>query len=128
MRRLLPFVLCLLALLPLAAHAADLAVTVTGIKTQSGDVRVVIIQDPDTQARQLFSRNLSAANAKDGVLVTHFLGVAPGTYGIIAIHDQHEIHSFEKAFTGQVSEPESNSGKVRVTVADPATAITLALP
>lgn len=129
MRRLLPAAcLALAALLPAAAaHAADLVVTVQGVTADSGDVRVVVIADPDGLARQDMSRNLRAATARDGAIVTHFLGVPAGTYGVIATHDRHVNHAIEKLIDGSVSKPESTSTEVRVVVAEPKTPVTLVL-
>ncbi len=128
MRRLLPALfLGLAALVPAAARAADLVVTVTGVRPDSGDVRVVVITDPDGLARQDMSRNLRAATAKDGAITTHFLGISPGQYGVIATHDSHVNHAIEKLLTGHVSKPESISSEARIAVAEPATKVTLAL-
>jgi uncharacterized protein (DUF2141 family) len=128
MRRLLPAAFIAAALLPAgAARAADLVVTVQGVQADSGDVRVVVIADPDGLARQDMSRNLRAATAKDGVIVTHFLGVSPGPYGVIATHDSHVNHAIEKMMTGSVSKPESTSTEARIVVAEPSTPVTLVL-
>lgn len=110
-----------------AARAADLVVTVTNVTPDSGDVRVVLIADPDGMARQDMSRNLRAATAKDGAITTHFLGVSPGKYGVIASHDAHVNHAIEKMMTGQVSKPESITSEARIAVAEPSTAVTLTL-
>ncbi|MDA8233046.1 MAG: DUF2141 domain-containing protein [Magnetospirillum sp.] len=127
MRRLLLAAVCLLAVAP-AARAADLSVTVTNVKPDSGDIRIVVISDPDHMSRQDDSRNLRARDAKDGSITTRFLGLAPGEYGLIAIHDTHANHAVEQVFTGTISGRESNSGEMRVNVAEPASAVTLALP
>lgn len=128
MRRLLPVAcLALAALVPAAARAADLVVTVQGVTADSGDVRVVVISDPDGLARQDMSRNLRAASAKDGVIVTHFLGVSPGPYGVVATHDRHVNHAIEKLVTGSISKPESTSTEARIVVAEPSTPVTLVL-
>ena len=129
MRRLLPALfLALAAVMPAtAARAADLVVTDTGVQPDSGDVRVVVISDPDGMARQDMSRNLRAASAKDGSITTHFLGIAPGKYGVIASHDAHVNHAIEKMMTGRVSKPESITREARIDVAEPAATVTLAL-
>ncbi len=128
MRRLLPAAcLALAALLPAAARAADLVVTVQGVTADSGDVRVVVISDPDGLARQDMSRNLRAADAKDGTIVTQVLGVSPGTYGVVATHDHHVNHALEKLIEGHISKPESTSTEARIVVAEPRTPVTLVL-
>jgi len=117
--------LCLLAAAP--AGAADLVVTVTGVAAPAGDVRVIVIADPDGAARQDLSRNVAAAGAAGGVLTTRFQGVAPGRYGVIASHDSSVNHALEKAVTGKVGAARATSPEVLVTVAEPAAAVTLAL-
>lgn len=127
MRRLLPLSVCCLFAAAPVAHAADLAVTVTGVQADRGDVRIVVIADPDGLPRQLFSRNLRAGNARTGAIETHFLGVVPGLYEVVAMHDAHVNHSFEKAMTGTVKDPEAATSVQRVTVAEPAVALSIAL-
>jgi len=125
--RRLSFALCL-ALLPLgAAHAADLEVTVAGIAADTGDIRVIVITDPDGLARQDRSQNLKAANAKNGAIVARFLGMSPGRYGVIATQDSHVNHALEKAVTGKVTANAGTSNQARVDVGEPTTAVTLTL-
>ena len=125
-RRVLLAVFCLAATVS-AVRAADLEVTVTGVTADSGDVRVIVITDPDHLARQDRSLNLKAAGAKDGVLTTHFLGMTPGLYGVVATHDSHVNHAMERAVTGTIGANAGASGEVRVTVAEPVTTVTLTL-
>ena len=125
-RRLLLAALCAAAFVP-AARAADLDVTVTGVTADSGDVRVIVITDPDGLARQDRSLNLKAASAKDGVITTRFLGLAPGRYGVVATHDAHVNHALEKAVTGSVAANGAVTNEARVVVVEPATPVTLSL-
>jgi uncharacterized protein (DUF2141 family) len=111
-----------------AAFAADLVVKVLGVQPDAGDIRIVIIADPDGMARQNDSKNLKAKAAADGSVSARFLGVSPGTYGVVATHDRHVNHAFEKSVTGVISSPISTSGQVKVVVAEPATTVTLTLP
>jgi len=125
-RRLLLAALCVAALVP-SARAADLDVTVTGVTADSGDIRVIVITDPDGLARQDRSLNLKAASAKDGVIITRFLGLSPGRYGVVATHDSHVNHALEKAVTGTVAANGGVTNEARVVVAEPATPVTLSL-
>jgi len=125
-RRPLLAALFLAALVP-AARAADLEVTVTGVTADTGDVRVIVITDPDGLARQDRSLNLKASGAKDGVITTRFLGLAPGRYGVVATHDAHVNHALEKAVTGSVTATAGTSNEARVAVVEPATPVTLSL-
>ena len=110
-----------------AASSAELTVTVSGINPAKGVVRVVVIADPGGNARQDQSRNLDAADAKDGVMTTKFLGLSPGPYGVVAIAEKSVNHALEKAMTGSVAAPLATSAEVRVTLAEPATAVTVPL-
>ncbi len=126
MRRLFLALLCLGASAS-SGFAADLVVTVTGVTPDRGDVRVVVIADPDGMARQDASRNLKAATAQNNVITTRFIGLAPGPYGVVALSDRHVNHSLERAIGGKNDASSPNSGEIRVTLAEPATPVTLAL-
>ena len=118
---------CLGLLIPVVATAADLEVTVTGITGTTGDVRVIVITDPEGMARQDRSQNVKVSTAKDGALTARFLGLSPGRYGVIATQDVHVNHALEKAVTGKVAAASSTSEVARVTVAEPTAAVTLTL-
>ena len=107
--------------------AAELVVTVTGITQTTGIIRVVTILDPDGAAHQDASRNLDAGQAKDGVLTTHFKGLSPAKFGVIAVEEKTINHALEKAFTGQVAAPVAASTEVRVDLVEPSSAVTVAL-
>ena len=110
-----------------AAFAAELDVTVSGITQSKGIIRVVVVADPDGNARQDESRNLDASLAKDGVLTTRFLGLSAGTYGVIAIEDKVVNHAVEKAVTGTVGAPIASSTQVHVILAEPKTVVSVPL-
>ena len=110
-----------------AAHAAELIVTVSGVSQTTGIIRVVVISDPDGNARQNESRNVDAALSQNGVLTTRFLGLSTGLYGIVAVEDKVTNHALEKAVTGSVGAPVANSAEVRVMLAEPKTAVTVPL-
>ena len=110
------------------AFAADLTVTVSGIVSKAGVVRVVIISDPDGHARQDASRNLSTADAVDGVLSTKFKGLSAGDYGVIAVEEPKINHAIEKAVSGTVTAPSGVSQQVRFVLAEPTSTVTVALP
>ena len=121
--------LAILALCGLAtpALAADLVVSVTGITQSTGSIRVVIILDPDGIARQGESRNLDAAQARNGVLTTKFKGLSPAKFGIVAVEEKTVNHALERAFTGHVAAPVASSNEVRVELAEPSTAVVVPL-
>ena len=109
------------------ADAAELAVTVTGISQAQGVIRVVVIMDPNGNAHQAQSRNVDVSTAKDGAVTISFMGVAPGLYAVVAIEDKKVNHAMERAVTGAVGAPVSASSEIRVTLAEPKTAVTVPL-
>ena len=111
-----------------AAHASDLIVTVSGVSPASGIVRVILMDDPDGAAHQEESRNLDASQAKDGMLTTRFKGLAPNTFGVLAVEEKTVNHALEKAFTGKVAAPMASSPETHVTLVEPSTAVTIQLP
>lgn len=117
LKRLLAFT-CVLGFAS-TAMAADLTITVTGLTTTEGVTRVVIIADPDGLAHQDASRNVPLTGAKDGQVSTTFLGLAPGSYGVVAIEENGVNHAIEKALTGTVAAPRATSTEIRFTLAEP---------
>jgi uncharacterized protein (DUF2141 family) len=109
------------------AQAAELAVTVTGISQAQGVIRVVVIMDPNGNAHQAQSRNVDVSTAKDGALTVSFMGMAPGLYAVVALEDKKVNHAMERAVTGAVGAPVSSTSEVRVTLAEPKTAVSIPL-
>ena len=124
MRRIL---VALFLLAAPAVSAADLEVKVNGMKSNDGDIRIVVIADPKGMARQSDSKNVKVSTAFNGVVTARFLGMAPGTYGLVASHDRHINHAFENAVTGKISSPLATSEQAMVTVVEPTTSVTLTL-
>ena len=127
MRRLFAVLVTVFVLAAPAAFAADLEVKVTGMKSNDGDIRIVVISDPNGMARQSDSKNVKVSTAFNGIVTTRFLGMAPGTYGLVASHDRHVNHAFENAVTGKISSPLASSNQVNVVVAEPTASVTLTL-
>ena len=121
------FVLAVILLAAHSARAADLAITVTGIDQARGVIRVILIADPNGNAHQSQSRNVDTAASKDGALTTSFIGLAPGLYGVVVLEDKPVNHAIEKAVTGTVGAPMATSSEVRVTLAEPKTAVSIPL-
>lgn len=107
--------------------AADLTITVTGLTAADGVTRVVIIADPDGLAHQDASRNVPLTGAKDGQVSTTFLGLAPGSYGVVAIEENGVNHAVEKALTGAVAPPRAASTEIRFTLAEPKSTVLVPL-
>ena len=107
-------------------QAADLKIAVTGIIPRDKFmVRIVVIADPDGNARQDISRNINGNEVRDGVLNTQFSGLAPGYYGIVAIEESGANHAVEKIVNGAVSPPMASSAEIKVTLKEPSTLVTI---
>lgn len=101
------------------AHAADLIVHVTGLVSSTGVARVVVIGDPDGNAHQQTSRNVTLDGTKGNQVTTTFLGLSPGKYAVVVIEEDGTNHAIEKVFTGKVAPPQATSDEIHVTLAEP---------
>ncbi len=93
--RLVASIATLLAATPFALYAqdavasADVAVTVTGIDPQEGDVMVALYADEESYSRfQRFVGDIASADAAE--VSFEFTGVPPGRYVVGAVHDVDE--------------------------------------
>jgi uncharacterized protein (DUF2141 family) len=127
MRRFFLALIGLLILTAPAARAAKLIVTIDHVTGRSGVVRVIVISHRDGTARQDTSRNLPAAKARNGTIATTFLGLSPGRYSVIATHDENVNHALQQVLTGSINAPQEVSPEAKVTLAEPATKVTLTL-
>ena len=110
-----------------AAQAADLIVTVTGIPQPTGIIRVVIIDDPDGVAHQESSRNVDAAQSRDGTLTTRFEGMAPSRFAVVALAEPAINHAVELAVKGAVAPPRAVSQEIRFNLVEPSTTVVVPL-
>ena len=80
------------------AAAADLTVTVTGLRSDQGAVHVALYDSrdgfPDSDSI-LEDRVVPAASA-----VARFAGIAPGTYAVAVYHDENDNDEFDQGFLG----------------------------
>jgi len=76
-----------LALVAPAAHAADLTITLHGVDTQGGNVRVALYATAETFKKEALAEVVASQPAHPGDVVFHLPGVAPGTYAVLAYHD-----------------------------------------
>lgn len=89
-----------LAAAPLAAHAqpAPITVTVTGVRSTQGSVRV------DVCTRETFLKKIcaysGAAPAQVGATTVTVDGVPPGTYAVQAYHDLNDNKDVDQGFLG----------------------------
>lgn len=80
-----------------AAPAAALDVTIRGVHGATGTVRAAVC-DKDTFLGQCAWR--AAAPAANGSVVLHFDGVPPGTWAVMAYHDENDSGKLDKAANG----------------------------
>ena len=89
----LSFALAASFLLPVASHAADMTVQVTGVRNADGVVTLCLWDKPQNfpncNDRPVLQR--ASASAKQGDVTLHLKDVAPGTYAISLYHDEKKI-------------------------------------
>lgn len=73
-----------------SGQAATLHVTVEKIRNDSQPVRVLLFKTPDTFPDEERSYKVQATTAMEGTAVVEFTDLAPGTYAIMAYHDENE--------------------------------------
>ena len=71
-------------------HAATLQVTVEKVSNDSQPVRVLLFNSPDTFPDEEQSYKVQATTATEGTAVVEFPDLAPGSYAIMAYHDENE--------------------------------------
>lgn len=72
-----------------SGQAATLHVTVEDIRNDSQPVRVLLFNSPDSFADEERCFKVQATNATDGRAVVEFTNLDPGTYAIMAYHDEN---------------------------------------
>ncbi len=73
-----------------AGHAATLHVTVEKIRQDSQPVRVLLFNTPDTFPDEEQCYKAQATKATEGTAIVEFTDLKPGTYAIMAYHDENE--------------------------------------
>jgi uncharacterized protein (DUF2141 family) len=93
--------LLLLVLLTAApARAADLVVTIEGVRNDHGNIRVGVFDSPATwlDGDKALARLVVKAATPRTVL--RFEGLAPGTYAVAFYHDENENRKHDRNFLG----------------------------
>ena len=73
-----------------SGYAATLHVSVEGIRNDSQPVRVLLFNTPDSFPDEERHFKVQATKATEGIAVVEFTNLAPGTYAIMAYHDENE--------------------------------------
>ena len=71
-------------------HAATLHVTVEKVRNDSQPVRVLLFNTPDSFPDEKQCLKVRGAKARQGTAAVEFPDLGPGTYGIMAYHDENE--------------------------------------
>lgn len=79
-----------LSLLAPAASAADLEVTLTGIRNDSGSIRAAVIDRLGGGPVERSAVALRTEPALPGSLLLRFAGLAPGRYAVAVFHDEDD--------------------------------------
>ena len=88
-RRLLPLTLVLACFGALQAHAADLTVTLQGVRAQTGVLKLAVVDSQagwDGQARPV---KVDGAPPQGEAATFVFKDLAPGAYAVLVTHDEN---------------------------------------
>jgi uncharacterized protein (DUF2141 family) len=88
-RRLLPLALVLACFGALQAHAADLTVTLQGVRVQTGVLKLALVDSQagwDGQAKPV---NADGAAPQGDSATFVFKGLKPGAYAVLVTHDEN---------------------------------------
>ncbi|MCV6547757.1 MAG: DUF2141 domain-containing protein [Cohaesibacter sp.] len=105
--------------LPSASQAADLQVTITGLKTNSGQVQVGLFAGPSgfpDQATRLVGKRTPG---REGQVTVRFTNLQPGNYAIAAFHDVNGDGVLNTNLVGIPKEPYGFSNGARRPMSPP---------
>ncbi len=107
-----------IAALPVAAHAAQLDIVLTGIDSDRGYVRVAVCTPATFTTKHCpFT---AAAPAQIGRVTVHMEGIPPGRYAIQAYHDEDGNGQLRRGLLGIPAEAIGFSRDARVRISAPA--------
>jgi uncharacterized protein (DUF2141 family) len=102
-----------LAAVPPAAVAADLTVTVEGIRSDKGDVYLAVFETPRHWPDGDKAEHQERRKAVPGTVTFTLRGLQPGTYAVASYHDENGNAVFDKNFLGLPKEGWAVSNDVR---------------
>jgi uncharacterized protein (DUF2141 family) len=108
----------LLALLPPAASAAPLTVTIDGIRNGKGDIRISVYTSPAEWPDHPSGAHDQVLPAKAGRVVFTF-DLPPGTYAVNGFHDEIGDGKFKTSLIGLPEEGYLFSNNVRPVLSAP---------
>jgi uncharacterized protein (DUF2141 family) len=101
------------------AGAADLAVTITGIRNAEGDVYLALFKSPENWPEGSRAEYQERQKAVPGAVTFTLTGLAPGTYAAASFHDENGNGRFDKSFVGIPEEGWGVSNDVRPSLRAP---------
>lgn len=108
--------LALLSLLAAVApcRAADLAVAITGVRAQTGLIKVALVDSPEAYDGKAKPVRGTAAAPSGGSASFRFDGLPPGRYAVMVIHDENGNGKLDSNFLGMPTEGYGFSNNPRV--------------
>ena len=123
MKRWIPLLLCIVLASPLragprppASGESELVITVSGLETDEGSVRLAVFDDPE---RFTDEPTRATVVRPTGGRAEWSLRVAEGTYAVAAVHDVDEDGGLDTNFLGMPREPYGFSNDARGTFGPP---------
>jgi uncharacterized protein (DUF2141 family) len=117
MNRIAAAALLLLAAAP--ARAADLTVTIDGIRNDKGDVYLAVFASPRDWPDGDRASYQEKRAAKPGAITITLTGLAPGTYAAGSYHDENGNGKMDKNFVGMPVEGFAISNDIQPVLAPP---------
>lgn len=87
----------------LSCHSAfaeeyNLTVRLHGIKNNTGQIQVELYSDAKTFRKSALAQNIAKTQAQENAITVTFSGIKPGTYAILAFHDEDSNGELNKRF------------------------------
>lgn len=90
--------LSFLLMLPVAAQAADLTVSVAGITPGQADLRILLMDNRAHESMQDHVRGARTVKADHDTVTATFLGVPPGTYEVVAYPSDADATALKEGY------------------------------
>jgi uncharacterized protein (DUF2141 family) len=120
LRRARCFLACTAALLWAGAvSAGELRVTVRGVPSAEGDVRVALYATPEAFEKRERTFGM-VTPAREGNVEVVFSDLPPGRYGVVAIHDANGNGKLDMNLLGIPTEPYGFGNDAKIKLAPPA--------
>lgn len=102
-----------LGLAAVPARAADLNVTIEGIRDTRGDVYLALFRNPQNWPEGGRAEYQERRKAAPGAVAFRLTGLAPGTYAAASFHDENGNGRFDRSLIGMPQEGWGVSNDVR---------------